>query len=279
MDLLEAVEQDVCRAFDEDIGGGDVTASLIPADALAHATVVSREEAILCGSPWFESSFRKLDPAVEILWHAGEGHEIHPDQTLCTVRGNARALLTAERSALNFLQLLSGIATKTRRFVKAVEGARAAVMDTRKTLPGLRFAQKYAVRVGGGRNQRMGLYDAILIKENHIMACGGVKSALKAASEVPGVPVQIEVENMGELDEALNAGAKLILLDNFDVEGLSRAVKYTAGRALLEASGGITLENVSEIAQTGVDRISIGSLTKDIEAIDLSMRLQVTSIA
>ncbi|MHB1100119.1 MAG: carboxylating nicotinate-nucleotide diphosphorylase, partial [Burkholderiales bacterium] len=198
---------------------------------------------------------------------------------LCTVRGNARSLLTAERSALNFLQLLSGIATKTRKFVKAVEGTHALVMDTRKTLPGLRVAQKYAVRVGGGSNQRMGLHDAILIKENHIAACGGVKAVLAAAAKVPNVPVQIEVESMKELEEALDAGAKLILLDNFDIDGLKQAVEFTAGRADLEASGGVNLDTVRSIALTGVDRISVGELTKDVKAIDLSLRLQVTQLA
>lgn len=279
MNLPEAVEVDVCRALEEDVGGGDVTASLIPADGIASATVVSRVEAVLCGIPWFESCFRHLDPTVDILWDAWEGEHVHPGQILCTVHGNARAVLTAERCALNFLQLLSGVATKTRRFVKAVEGTHAAIMDTRKTLPGLRFAQKYAVRVGGGKNQRMGLYDAILIKENHITAAGGVGRALEEACRVTGVPVQIEVESLQELAAAIEAGAKLILLDNFDLEGLTRAVEYTAGRAELEASGGVDIGTVRKIAQTGVDRISIGALTKDIDAVDLSMRLQVSALA
>ena len=279
MDLSEAVSKEVKATLEEDIGEGDVTAKLIPEGAVAHATVISRENAVLCGTSWFESCFRMLDPGVEIVWQAREGGEIKPRDVLCTVRGNARALLTAERSALNLLQLLSGVATKTRKFVKAVEGTQALIMDTRKTLPGLRVAQKYAVRVGGGSNQRMGLHDAILIKENHIAACGGVRAALDAAAKVHNVPVQIEVESMKELEEALDAGAKLILLDNFDIDGLKQAVEFTAGRAALEASGGVRLDTVRSIALTGVDRISVGELTKDVKAIDLSMRLQVTQLA
>lgn len=278
MELYQAVDQDVSRSLEEDVGTGDLTANLIPEDHRALATVVSREDAVLCGIPWFEGCFRKLDPAVEIIWQVGEGDEVRASAALCSINGNARALLTAERSALNFLQLLSGVATRTRLFVNAVAGTKARVMDTRKTLPGLRFAQKYAVRIGGGENQRMGLYDAILIKENHILAAGGVKAALQAAFLSP-VPVQIEVENLEELGEALEAGAKLILLDNFDVEQLEEAVGFTAGRAVLEASGGVNLDTVREIALTGVDRISVGGLTKDIRAVDLSMRIQVAALA
>lgn len=278
MELYQAVDQDVSRSLEEDVGAGDLTANLIPEDHRALATVVSREDAVLCGIPWFEGCFRKLDPAVEIIWQVREGDEVRASAALCSINGNARALLTAERSALNFLQLLSGVATRTRLFVNAVAGTKARVMDTRKTLPGLRFAQKYAVKVGGGHNQRMGLYDAILIKENHILAAGGVKAALQAAFLSP-VPVQIEVENLEELGEALEAGAKLILLDNFDVEQLEEAVGFTAGRAVLEASGGVNLDTVREIALTGVDRISVGGLTKDIRAVDLSMRIQVAALA
>ncbi len=278
MDLSEAVRKDVKGALEEDVGGGDVTANLIPEDAVAHAAVISRESAVLCGTPWFESCFRMLDPGVEIVWHYPEGSQVAPNDTLCNLKGNARAMLTAERSALNFLQLLSGVASKARKFVEAVAGTHALVMDTRKTLPGLRLAQKYAVRVGGGSNQRMGLHDAILIKENHIAACGGVKAVLAAAAKVPK-PVQIEVESMSELEEALEAGAKLILLDNFDLDGLRRAVRFVAGRAVLEASGGVSLDTVRSIALTGVDRISVGELTKDVKAIDLSMRLKVSMLA
>ena len=278
MDLSEAVRKDVKAALEEDVGGGDVTANLIPEDAVAHAAVISRESAVLCGTPWFESCFRMLDPGIEIVWHYPEGSQVAPNDTLCNLKGNARAMLTAERSALNFLQLLSGVASKTRKFVGAVAGTHALVMDTRKTLPGLRLAQKYAVRVGGGSNQRMGLHDAILIKENHIAACGGVKAVLAAAAKVPK-PVQIEVESMNELEDALEAGAKLILLDNFDLDGLRRAVRFVAGRAVLEASGGVSLDTVRSIALTGVDRISVGELTKDVKAIDLSMRLKVSMLA
>ena len=278
MDLFETVEKDVEAALLEDIGSGDVTADLVPVDAIATAAVISRVDAVLCGILWFEACFRRLDPAVEITWRFPEGAPIGPDDVICTVEGNARALLTAERSALNFLQLLSGISTKTRQYVLMLEGTKAVVMDTRKTLPGLRFAQKYAVRMGGGRNQRMGLYDAILVKENHILACGGIKGALEAASK-SSLPVQIEVESMEELKQALESGAKLILLDNFDLQGLKQAVDYTAGRAILEASGGVNLETVRSIAETGVDRISIGALTKDVEAIDLSMRLELSMLA
>ncbi len=278
MDLSEAVRKDVKAALEEDVGGGDVTANLIPEDAVAHAAVISRESAVLCGTPWFESCFRMLDPGIEIVWHYPEGSQVAPNDTLCNLKGNARAMLTAERSALNFLQLLSGVASKTRKFVEAVAGTHALVMDTRKTLPGLRVAEKYAVRVGGGSNQRMGLHDAILIKENHIAACGGVKAVLAAAAKVPK-PVQIEVESMNELEDALEAGAKLILLDNFDLDGLRRAVRFVAGRAVLEASGGVSLDTVRSIALTGVDRISVGELTKDVKAIDLSMRLKVSMLA
>lgn len=278
MDLLDAVEKDVGTALLEDIGSGDVTAELVPADAIATASVISRIDAILCGIAWFESCFRRLDPQVEVVWHFPEGARIGPGDLLCSVKGNARAMLTAERSALNFLQLLSGVATKTRSYVDMTRGTKAVVMDTRKTLPGLRFAQKYAVKIGGGENQRMGLYDAILVKENHIAACGGVREALMAASK-SSLPVQIEVESMEELEEALDSGAKLILLDNFDLEGLRKAVDYTAGRAVLEASGGVNLETVRSIAETGVDRISVGSLTKDVEAVDLSMRLELYMLA
>ena len=277
MDLYQAVERDISDALEEDVGSGDATADLlVPENASAHATVTSREHAVLCGVPWFEACFRKFDPAVEFVWRASEGEEI--EGPFCSIHGKARALLTAERSALNFLQLLSGIATKTRKYVNAVSGTRAKVMDTRKTLPGLRYAEKYAVRIGGGENQRMGLYDAILIKENHIAACGGVKAALHAAS-VSYLPVQIEVENMQELSDALEAGAKLILLDNFDITGLKKAVEFVAGRAILEASGGVNLDTVREIAETGVDRISVGALTKDVDALDLSMRLQLSMLA
>jgi nicotinate-nucleotide pyrophosphorylase (carboxylating) len=253
----------------------DLTAQLLPEASTARAQVITRQSGVLCGTQWFDECFLALDPDCEISWHAQDGDSIRPGQTLCEIEGRARTLLTAERSALNLLQTLSGTATITRRYVDAVAGIAVKIMDTRKTLPGLRHAQKYAVRTGGGYNQRTGLYDGILIKENHIAAAGSIDAVLEAAFKLAptGVSVQIEVENMMQLDEALAAGAKLILLDNFDLEALRFAVEHTAGRAELEASGGITLISLREIAQTGVDRISIGALTKDIEALDLSMRI------
>ena len=276
MNLSSAIRANVAAAFKEDIGSGDLTARLIPANARAKATVITREQAVLCGTQWFEACFRKLDPKVKIRWTAKDGDNIQAGQALCEINGKARAMLTAERPALNFLQMLSATATLTRRYTEAIKGAQAAIMDTRKTLPGLRIAQKYAVRVGGGKNQRIGLFDGILIKGNHILAAGGFTQALQQAKKLakPGVSIQIEVENLQQLKEALSAGAKLILLDNFNLELMRKAVLITAGRAQLEASGGVTLENVRKIAETGVDRISIGSLTKDIKAIDLSLRFE-----
>ena len=270
------VDANVNAAFAEDIGRGDWTAQLIAADERASARVVTRNDAVICGAPWFDACLRKLDPAIVIEWGVSEGALAAAGQTLVRMSGNARALLTGERTALNFLQLLSAVATATRRYVDAVAGTRAKIVDTRKTLPGLRMAQKYAVKTGGGTNHRMGLYDGILIKENHIAAAGGIEAALNAAAKVapPGVWTQIEVENFGQLELALSAGAKMILLDNMNTDQMAQAVKIAAGRAELEASGGVTLENVREIALTGVDRISIGALTKDIEAVDLSMRFE-----
>lgn len=275
MDLESEIRRNVAAALAEDLGSGDLTAQLIPAGRRGRAVVVSRENAVLAGAPWFEACFRALDPEARVVWLAAEGEPIVPFQALCRVEGNARALLSAERPALNFLQTLSATATRTRRFVEAIAGTRARILDTRKTLPGLRSAQKYAVRVGGGVNHRLGLYDGILIKENHIAAAGGVRQALEAARRAgAAVPIEIEVETLAQLEEALAAGARLILLDNFTLEQMREAVRIVAGRAELEASGGITLENVREIAQTGVDRISVGSLTKDIKAVDLSLRFE-----
>ncbi len=278
-DLATAIHDNVRIALAEDMGDGDLTARLIPEHAMGQATVITREPMVLCGNLWFEECFRALDPNCEIHWQLREGEQAEAGQTLCEIRGDARAMLSAERPALNFLQTLSATATKTRRYVEAVAGLKAKIMDTRKTLPGLRLAQKYAVMVGGGHNQRIGLFDGILIKENHIMAAGGIRQALAAALRIApaGATVQIEVENLDELKEALDAGAKLILLDNFDLGMMRDAVKLTAGRAELEASGGVNLETVRDIAATGVDRISIGSLTKDVQAIDLSMRFQQRS--
>lgn len=272
--LQEAVLLSTAAALEEDLGAGDLTASLLPAECKAHARVISREAAVLCGSAWFEACFHALDAEAAIRWHVREGETIQPDQLLCEISGNARALLSAERPALNFLQTLSGTATTTRRYAEAIMGTCAIVMDTRKTLPGLRFAQKYAVRAGGGANQRIGLFDGILIKENHILAAGGIAQVLQTAFALDaGVPIQIEVESLDELNQALAAGARLVLLDNFDLEQLREAVTLTNGRAVLEASGNITLDNIRAVAETGVQRISIGSLTKHVKAVDLSMRV------
>lgn len=268
------IERQVRDALNEDIGIGDLTARLIPEQQRATARLVSRETAILCGRDWFESCFRLLDSATLITWHANEGDRLDAGQLVCEISGRARTLLTAERTAMNFLQTLSGVATQTNAFVASVKGTQAAILDTRKTIPGLRLAQKYAVTVGGGQNQRIGLFDGILIKENHIAAAGGIQQVLIAASHVPEhVPVQIEVESLTQLETALAAGAKLILLDNFNCDQMRQAVALNQGRALLEASGNISLSNVREVAETGVDRISIGSLTKNVRAIDLSMRI------
>lgn len=270
---IEIIRRSVSEALAEDVGSDDLTARLIPASAQASAYVIAREPAVLCGTAWFEECFRQVDPGTRIEWLAVDGDRIEPNQWLCRIEGPARGLLTAERCALNFLQTLSATATCTRRYVDAVRNSHAEVMDTRKTLPGLRLAQKYAVTIGGGFNQRIGLYDGVLIKENHIAAAGGIRAALDAAARLnSGVTVQIEVETLDELQAALAAGAQLILLDNFDLAGLERAVKLCAGRARLEASGGVTLETIGAIAATGVDRISVGSLTKDVAAIDFSMR-------
>lgn len=265
----------VRMALQEDIGDGDFTAMLVPADCIARATVISREAAVLCGGPWFEQCFHELDANAEVRWLVPEGTLVAPGQALCEIRGNARALVTAERTALNFLQALSGTASATRQYVHTIAGTSARIYDTRKTLPCMRTAQKYAVRVGGGSNHRMGLFAGILIKENHIAVAGGIGPALRAAEALApaGIWVQIEVEDGPELEAALVAGAKLILLDNFSVAQMRMAVAVSAGRAELEASGGITLSNLREVAETGVDRISIGSITKDVKAADLSMRV------
>ena len=277
MDLAPVIRSDVARALAEDIGSGDVTASLVPKDLAAHARVVTREAAVFCGSAWFDEVFRQIDPETRVNWHANDGDHVSPNQVLCEINGHARSLLTGERTALNFLQTLSGVATRTRTFVDAVAGTKATILDTRKTLPGLRQALKYAVRCGGASNHRMGLYDGVLIKENHIAAARGIGPALRQARQVAGhVPIQIEVESIAQLNAAIQAGAKLILLDNFDLASLRESVKVAAGRATLEASGGVTLDTVRAIAETGVDRISIGSLTKDVRAVDLSMRFTST---
>jgi len=275
-DLAHHIRANVRAALDEDIGNGDLSAQLIQEHTQAHAIVITREPAVLCGTLWFEECFLTLDPDCRITWKVQEGALIEPNQTLCEVHGDARTMLSAERPALNFLQTLSAVATLTWHYVAATQGMSARIMDTRKTLPGLRMAQKHAVKVGGGNNQRMGLFDGVLIKENHIAAAGGISKVMEHAFRItpPGVPIQIEVETLEQLDEALNAGARLILLDNFSLADMHLAVTHAAKRAELEASGGITLENVRLVAGTGVDRISIGALTKDIKAIDLSMRIE-----
>ena len=277
MDLNSEIISNVTKSLSEDIGAYDLTALLIKSEASAAANVICREKAILCGTQWFETCFQQLSPQTEIRWFAEEGDVISAGQKLCKIKGNARSLLTAERSALNFLQILSAIATQTRSYVNEVQGTGALIVDTRKTLPGLRLAQKYAVKCGGGVNHRLGLYDGILIKENHIMSAGGIEQALKTAEIIApkDIIIQIEVETRDELFKALNAGARMILLDNFNLDDLNYAVALTADltnkKATLEASGGITLGNVRKIAETGVDRISIGSITKNVRAIDFSM--------
>jgi nicotinate-nucleotide pyrophosphorylase (carboxylating) len=277
--FTKLVNQNVQSALAEDIGSGDLTASLIPATQDASASIISREKAIICGIDWVNACFKQLDENIQIKWNVIEGEKVTTNQLLCEINGNARALLTAERCALNFLQTLSAVATHTREYVDAIVDASiksgAQILDTRKTLPGLRLAQKYAVSVGGGFNQRLALYDGVLIKENHIAATGGIEAALKAASALgSGASIQIEVENLEELQLALNAGATSILLDNFTLAEMRKAVKLNNGRALLEASGNVNLSTVLDIAATGVDRISIGALTKNIRAIDLSMRIK-----
>lgn len=272
--LRVEIQRNVAVALAEDIGTGDLTAQLIPAATDARGRVVTREAAIVCGTAWFDATFAALDPTATVLWHVADGDAVEAGQTLCDVVAGARELLTAERTALNFLQLLSATATITRRFVDAVAGTGAKIVDTRKTLPGLRLAQKYAVVTGGGVNHRIGLYDGILIKENHVIAAGGIGKVVMQAREIApsNVFIEVEVERLDQLSEALEAGATMILLDNMELEIMREAVRITAGRAELEASGGVNLERVRAIAETGVDRISIGSLTKDVRALDLSLR-------
>jgi len=275
-DFKAMVQTQVKNALDEDVGSGDLTAHLIPSAQTASAKVIVREPAVICGIAWFNECFKQIDANVTINWLVTEGEQVQPNQTLCNIQGLARSLLTAERCALNFLQTLSSTATAARKYVDTIAGTSAQILDTRKTIPNLRLAQKYAVTIGGGHNQRLALYDGILIKENHIAAAGSISSVMQQAFALnSGKSIQIEVENLGQLQEALDAGATSILLDNFDTDLLLKAVAINSmakHRAVLEASGGITLGNVREIAQTGVDRISIGAITKDIRAIDLSMQ-------
>lgn len=276
--LAAEISRNVTAALTEDVGAGDLTASLVPGDRQVRATVISRETGVLCGAAWFDECVRRLDPAARVTWHAADGERIAANQLLCEIDGNGRALLTAERSALNFLQLLSAVASKARIYADEIAGTKAQVVDTRKTLPGLRIAQKFAVRCGGGGNHRLALWDAILIKENHIHAAGGIDQAMAAARQVAAEAadrckfIQIEVESLDELQTALAAGATMILLDNFSLDMMRQAADINGGRAVLEASGNVSLETIRAIAETGVDRISVGALTKDVKALDLSMR-------
>lgn len=276
--IAQLAQADVAHALFEDVGDGDLTASLIGADRRTVARVLARESAVLCGSAWVSAAVLQLEPQATLNWLVQDGQKCEANQVVLEIHGRARALLTAERTALNFLQLLSGVATKTAQYVQAVRGTRAQVVDTRKTLPGLRLAQKYAVRTGGGTNHRVGLFDAILIKENHIAAAGGIAEVLARASALGEQAnfIEIEVETLEQLKQALEAGARMVLLDNMDLPSLRQAVAMNAGRATLEISGGVTLEGLKELAQTGVDRISIGTLTKDVRSTDFSMRFEAT---
>jgi nicotinate-nucleotide pyrophosphorylase (carboxylating) len=274
--LTAEIEANVRRALLEDIGSGDITAQLIPAERLAKATVISRDAAVIAGTAWVDSVFRQLDQRVAVHWQVADGERVKPNQPLFHLEGPARSLLTGERSALNFLQMLSGVATRAQHYADMVAGTQVKLLDTRKTLPGLRVAQKYAVTCGGCHNHRIGLFDAFLIKENHIAACGGIAEAITAAHKIaPGKPVEVEVENLDELKQALDGGADIIMLDELSLDDMREAVRLTAGKAKLEASGGVTDATLRTIAETGVDYISIGTLTKDVKAVDLSMRLSV----
>ena len=274
--VAQLASADVAHALVEDLGSGDLTAALIDPVCMAHARVLARQDAVICGTAWVDAAFRQLDPEAELLWHVKDGAHCAANQVVFEVKAHARALLSAERTALNFLQLLSAVATKTAVYVAIVAGTNAKIVDTRKTLPGLRLAQKYAVQTGGGTNHRLGLYDAVLIKENHIAAAGGIAQVLQRAAQVAAGAdfVEIEVETLDQLAEALDAGARMVLLDNMDVATLQQAVRINQGRAILEISGGVTLDGLRALAETGVDRISIGTLTKDVQAIDFSMRIE-----
>lgn len=275
-ELCAEIEANVRRSLREDIGSGDITAQLIPESRLAHATVITREDAVVCGIAWVDEVFRQLDPRVAVHWQVQDGQRVTPNQVLFHLEGPARALLSGERSALNFLQSLSAVATRCQHYAELVQGTGVKLLDTRKTLPGLRLAQKYAVTQGGCHNHRIGLFDAFLIKENHIAACGGIAAAVTTARNIaPGKPVEVEVESLDELEQALAAGADIVMLDELSLDDMRRAVTINAGRAKLEASGGVNESTLRSIAETGVDYISIGTLTKDVKAVDLSMRLSL----
>lgn len=271
--LEQSIQINIQQALQEDIGTGDITALLTPEDEQATATIISREDMILAGQPWVNSLIQTYDPKIEVIWLKNDGDRVQANEAFLKLAGSARSLLTVERPVLNFIQTLSAVATKVADYVQRLNGLNTKLLDTRKTLPGLRIAQKYAVAVGGGQNHRLGLFDAFLIKENHIMAAGGIAQAIAKAHDIaPGKPVEVEVETWDELNQALNAGADIVMLDNFSTQQMQDAVQYVAGRCKLEASGNITLENLREVASTGVDYISMGALTKDIKAVDLSMR-------
>ena len=271
--LEQSIQLNIQQALQEDIGDGDITALLTPEDEQATATIISREDMILAGQPWVNALIAAFDPSVQITWLKNDGDLVRANETIFKLSGSARSLLTVERPALNFVQTLSAVATKTAEYVKQLDGLNTKLLDTRKTLPGLRIAQKYAVAVGGGQNHRLGLFDAFLIKENHIMAAGGIAQAIAKAHQIaPGKPVEVEVETWAELDQALEAQADIVMLDNFSQQQMIDAVKHVAGRCKLEASGNITIANLREVASTGVDYISMGVLTKDVKAVDLSMR-------
>ncbi|MCW3147190.1 carboxylating nicotinate-nucleotide diphosphorylase [Stutzerimonas stutzeri] len=274
-DLSAEIDANVRRALAEDVGTGDITAQLIPAERLAHASIITRETAVVSGVAWVDAVFRQLDPRVAVHWQVSDGERVEADRVLFHLEGPARALLTGERTALNFLQTLSGVATRCRHYADLVEGTGVQLLDTRKTLPGLRLAQKYAVTCGGCHNHRIGLYDAFLIKENHIAACGSIAQAIATAHRIaPGKPVEVEVESLDELEQALQAGADIVMLDELSLDDMRTAVDLARGRAKLEASGGISEETLRVVAETGVDYISIGALTKHVQAVDLSMRLR-----
>ena len=273
-ELLNEIKQSVTHALAEDVGAGDITAQLIPAEAISEARVISREAATVCGIDWVNEVFAQLDANVDITWHVKDGDRVEADQLLCELTGSSRSLLTGERTALNFLQSLSGTASLAQRYADIVAGLAVKILDTRKTIPGLRLAQKYAVTCGGCFNHRTGLYDGILIKENHIIAAGSIAAAVRQARALSTLPVEVEVENLGEVEQALAAQADILLLDNFTLEQLSQAVDLNQDQAKLEASGGVSLQTLRAIAETGVDYISVGGLTKDIKAVDLSMRFQ-----
>lgn len=280
MNLLHNVRADVQRALEEDVGAGDVSASLVPGNRSVTASIICRERAVVCGSLWVDEVLHQVAPSAYARWHLEDGHICEPGQTVVEISGSARELLTAERTCLNFLQTLSAVATKTEMYVRAIAGTKSIVLDTRKTIPGLRVAQKYAVRCGGGSNHRMGLYDAVLIKENHISACGGLTAAFRAAQRTAEKVsfIQVEVETLSQLSEAIDAGVKMVLLDNMNLDQVREAVALAAGRCSLEVSGGVSLETIREFADAGADRISVGALIKDVKAIDFSMRFSPTPV-